>query len=101
MNTTFYSNLIKNRRKDKGISQKDLAKALGISRHSYMRLESADEKINLDQLKTICRILDLTILIIPSESILSDSNNLKADKPANPSAGMPKWQRNAIAINGK
>jgi len=44
-------------RRDAGLTQQQLAKALGISRPTLTRIENADQNVTLKTLRQICRAL--------------------------------------------
>lgn len=61
----MYSTFIKNRRKDKGMLQKDIAKILNISTRQYKRWEEG--KITMEQMALLGKILGFSIQFVPDE----------------------------------
>ena len=51
---------IKKFRKEKGLSQEDIAKALGVSQASYSYKEAGIRKFNLDEIKILKKLLNVT-----------------------------------------
>lgn len=66
----------------KGISQEYIAEELGITQPSYARLEVEDSRINIERLKLIANILDVSITELFNEEPLSSVKDLatKSDK---------------------
>lgn len=60
--------IIKDRRKALKLSQTDLGKRLGMSRRSYQNCETG--RMSTEQMQDICRELNLTIFILPSDHIM-------------------------------
>lgn len=52
---------IRNARKEKGMTQADMAEALGVSTAYVGKLERAERSINLDKLTALVPILDVSI----------------------------------------
>lgn len=61
----MYVDFIKNRRKEKGLLQKDIAKMLNVSTRTYKRME--DGNLTLNQVVTMGRILSFSVQLIPDE----------------------------------
>lgn len=59
--------LVKDRRKALKLSQADIGARLKMSRRSYQNCETG--RISLDQLIDICKELNLSLFIVPSEYI--------------------------------
>lgn len=57
------TSIIRERRKELGLTQTDISMAIGISREYYSDLETGKSVIGVDQLLKICAKLDLTISI--------------------------------------
>jgi transcriptional regulator with XRE-family HTH domain len=52
-------NYIKNRRKEKGMSQNEISRELGISQVSYNNMENGKTSINLIRYFQLCEVLDI------------------------------------------
>lgn len=67
MNTTFITerviSIIQRERKSKGITQKQIAKYLGVSVRTYQRIEEGN--MSLEELAMISSYLDLAVLVLP------------------------------------
>lgn len=55
-------------REQKGFSQEAIAEKIGMSRATYIRIESGDKSPTLDELKSIAKILEVSV-----ESLISDT----------------------------
>ncbi len=55
------SEIIKQVRETKGIKQVDIAKAIGVERGNYFRLEKRGEKLTIEQLQNIATALEVSI----------------------------------------
>jgi transcriptional regulator with XRE-family HTH domain len=66
----------------KGISQEYIAEELGITQPSYARLEAQDSRINIERLKKIADILEISLSDLFNEKPLSSINKIapKSDK---------------------
>ena len=51
---------IKNARKDKGLTQSDVAKVLYMTQQQYSRFENGIFEFNYGQILTVCKLLDIT-----------------------------------------
>jgi transcriptional regulator with XRE-family HTH domain len=60
-------NLITKLRKDEGLSQKDLANKLGISRPTLVSIEKGDRDLSVPELQALASVFDLPIEFIMSE----------------------------------
>ncbi len=69
-------------RKNKALTQEDLAEAVGVSRQAVSKWETGEAKPDLDKLMAICKVLDLSMdyLCLDKEPIAT------AEQPAAPSA---------------
>ena len=61
----MYALFIKNRRKEKGITQIELAKHLNVGVRTYKRLEKGS--FTVDQLIILGKILSFSVQIVPDE----------------------------------
>lgn len=61
--------MVKNAREIKGLTQEDMADALGISSSGYSKMERGETRISIDRLQKIADILEMDIyeLIPPKE----------------------------------
>lgn len=55
-----YIDRIKNAREEKGISQRQFSKMLGLSETTYSPYERRQRKMDVDMLIQICKLLDLS-----------------------------------------
>lgn len=64
-------------RRIRKLTQQDMADELGISQRTYSRIESGDKKLDIDTLRTIAQILQVSLieLLVENEKIL-DSKKL-------------------------
>ena len=62
--------ILKQLRKDKGWSQIELGKKIGLSQERISVIESYPEKMSLDQLLTILMVLEAELQVVPRNSIL-------------------------------
>ena len=51
---------IKNARKDKGLTQSDVAKVLYMTQQQYSRFENGVFELNYEQILKICKLLNIT-----------------------------------------
>ncbi len=51
---------IKEIRKQKGLTQNDMAKKLGILQPAYARYESGKVQLNYEQIQVLCQLLEIT-----------------------------------------
>lgn len=58
------------RRKEKGVTQEEMGALLDIGRQSYNMREKGKREISIDELKTICSKLELTILVVDNELVI-------------------------------
>lgn len=61
----YVTQLIVEQRKEMKLSQKEMAKGLGISRQHYNRIEKGN--MSLEYFLIICKILDLQVLLVPEK----------------------------------
>lgn len=61
----MYVDFIKNRRKEKNLTQKDLAKILNVSARTYKRMEMGN--LTMNQVIEIGKILSFSVQIVPDE----------------------------------
>lgn len=56
-------------RKERGVTQRAVADYLGVSRHTYRRYESEQEKMTVGQAKAVCNFLhcDVADIFLPDE----------------------------------
>lgn len=88
-----------NLRKRRGMSQKDVADAIGTKQPAISRAERADyENWNLATLRNIADALDARLLVTiePSEDILPEYNKAAADQAALPSPGSTSFPSQVI-----
>lgn len=59
---------LKNMREKRGVRQKAIAEHLGISRQTYSRYEEEQEKMTIEQAKSVCAFLncDIADIFLPS-----------------------------------
>lgn len=62
-------------RKEKGLTQKDMAEKLNISQSMYSRLETGSEEITLSRLQEILSILDVDIYQLLKVSMNEDNRD--------------------------
>ncbi|WP_455136383.1 helix-turn-helix transcriptional regulator [Thermophilibacter sp.] len=60
---------LKEVRKRRGVKQKAVAEHLGVSRQTYSRYENRQEKMSIEQAKSVCEFLrcDLADIFLPEE----------------------------------
>ncbi len=56
-----FAKIIKEKREDIGISQKDMAMSLGLNRSSYNKIENGKMEPSFSTLQAICRLLSLDL----------------------------------------
>ena len=56
-----YRTLIREKRKEKGLSQERLAKLVQVSQHFIAEIESGRKKPSVDVLMRICAVLDISL----------------------------------------
>lgn len=84
--------LLVQRREQIGITQGDLAAALGLSQSAYSRLESGASVLNLSQLRNVCAQLSVAPAQVLQDAdqyeALLESQGVKvvAERPDNPAA---------------
>ena len=64
----FIGTKIKNRRKDSGLTQEELAEAIGITYQQLQRYENGKSNLNTDRLQAIANVLDVPITYFFEES---------------------------------
>ena len=57
----MFSDKLKNARKQKGLSQAELGKLLGVQAQTVGRWENGKSKPNLEKINKLCEILDITL----------------------------------------
>ena len=57
-NLTGINHKLKGTRVEKGLTQEDMAKRIGISTYSYLMKENGKRDFTLTEMKKICEILD-------------------------------------------
>lgn len=72
------ANLVKTVRLEQGISQKELAERIGISRHTLMSIEKADHKVAIGAILEACTVLGIPLLA-EDESQLSNLDKALAN----------------------
>ena len=60
----YYSDIIKDLRRSRGLSQEELAGLAGVSRHTVVKAE-ADEDVRLSTMEKLLEALGMTISVIP------------------------------------
>lgn len=65
----MYVAFLVNRRKEKGISQYEMSRRLGMSRRQYQRIEDGSSGMSVELLEKLCLELDLKVLLV-DKSIL-------------------------------
>jgi transcriptional regulator with XRE-family HTH domain len=73
---------IKNRRKELGFNQEDMANLIGMARQQYQRLESKGNP-RLDTLALIAKGLKMELMLIPKDKVRAVKNILD-NVPAHP-----------------
>lgn len=73
-------NRIREIRRSKNITQKQMAQKLGLSQASYNKLENGNAELTIKKLEKICKAMDIT----PS-SIINDENSGIGKENASPS----------------
>jgi HTH-type transcriptional regulator/antitoxin HipB len=63
--------ILKRLRKDKGWSQIEFGKRIGLSQERISVIESFPEKMSLDQLLTVLMALDAELQVVPRNTILA------------------------------
>lgn len=61
---------IRDRRRFKGYSQEDIAERLGIKRQAYNLRENGKVSMSMREMEIVCRVLELTILVVDNELII-------------------------------
>jgi transcriptional regulator with XRE-family HTH domain len=69
MDSAQITSIIRTRRKEMGISQKDLAKRLDKKQTTYSYIENNLDKANLSTITDIIDQLDMKLLLIPNENL--------------------------------
>lgn len=64
MNKTEILNFIRNRRKEKNITQEEMAKSIGMKTNTYGDLEKGNTRIRLEDLLLICKKLDIDPVLL-------------------------------------
>ena len=72
MKKNIVSKRIRQLRVLKGISQEYMAEELGITQPSYARLEAEDSRINIERLKIIAKILEVSLSDLLNEEPFSN-----------------------------
>lgn len=62
--------IIRSRRAELGITQKDMASRTGRKPSTYNEIENGIEKTSVGTLIDICKVLDMEIIITPKQSIV-------------------------------
>lgn len=75
MNTPELGQILKERRKSSGITQRDLAELCDVAMHTISDLESGKGNPTLAVLDRICQVLGLEISIQPRSISLADAES--------------------------
>ena len=67
-------------RKSQGLSQKDIAKKLGISQQAYQTLESAPQSVTLERLMKVLNMLGVKLYLSDTQLNLSEEKYESAKK---------------------
>ena len=71
-------NRLKELRKEKGMSQKALAKELGVSYRTWQYWENGASSIKPDNLKKLCEIFDVDVPYLLGYNTVKNETNIKA-----------------------
>jgi transcriptional regulator with XRE-family HTH domain len=77
--------LIRRRRENRGLPQQKVADEIGLSRASVTNIEAGRQRIFLDQLVAICRVLEIELSDVQSVlagSVTGDANSSPGDSEA-------------------
>lgn len=68
-------------RKERKLSQTEIAEVLGISQNAYSRIERGETKLTVDRIKTIAKTLNISYhdLLSGAESYIDDNKNQQID----------------------
>jgi putative transcriptional regulator len=61
MNTEEILSKLRQVRKEKGVSQDEIAKEIGVSRHTYLAMENGKQEFSLQRLEKVIKFLDINI----------------------------------------
>ena len=61
IHTATMENIIRNRRKELGLSQEELARRCGVSRQTINAIEKGEYNPTINLCRSICKILDKTL----------------------------------------
>lgn len=81
-----FGSLIRQTRKDQGLTQIQLAELAGVSRDWIIRLEQGKRTVELGLSMRTLRALKLQLLIQPEPPISDDDNEINLDEILNPSS---------------
>lgn len=77
MNTETILQNLKRLRKEKGVTQEEMANKLGISRVTYYSIESGKQELSIQKIDEIIKILDISIFdLIKSEILNTEKDNI-------------------------
>lgn len=88
--TEYISKQLKDSRKRKGLSQRELSAKSGVPQGHISKIENGDVDLRLSSLVAIGRVLDLELALIPRKSlvavnsIVSSANSKAGDEPPRP-----------------
>lgn len=72
---TYFTDRLKELRKEKKLTQKEIAEQIGIKRNSYSDWETGKNEPNLENIVKLSKILGTTIDFLLGKSSLSNSNS--------------------------
>jgi len=64
METNKILELIKRTRKEKKLTQEDMANHLGIAQGYYSNMENGKNSIDIEKLQEICKVLDIELIAV-------------------------------------
>lgn len=76
--------ILKEIRRAKGLSQRDLGAAAGLPQSHLSRIESGAVDLQLSSLLELARLLELDVTLVPRKSLPALKALLRGDAPARP-----------------
>ena len=61
-------------RERRGLSVRDLSAASGVSREAISAIERGDRYPSLQTLEALCRVLSISVIIGPEETVIEDED---------------------------
>lgn len=83
--------VLKGLRLEKGLSQGELGRRIGLSQERISKIENHPEKVNLDQILTVLMALDATLSIEPRISLQAHAQSTAAARADLTTSGKDAW----------